>query len=286
MSFSTLRADRIAMALLGGGLLLVALTAFLREVSPPWGATQDAAIRDVARLAGERVAARIPRGIGQIWIPELGRADRCTTCHVAMDGGSALLAAANPARSHPRPELLAAHPVERFGCTLCHGGQGAATTLEGAHDDLETGDDPLLSTARAAKYGLKAAELLEMRCNACHRGQATVEGMPVLNAAKALVEAKRCRSCHVIEGKGAHVGPELDRAGDAPPEHLTFPAEWPHPRTSLAWHAEHLKLPTSVVPGSEMKEFHFTDRESLSLALLVRSWRTWRLPAAWIPKAR
>lgn len=55
--------------------------------------------------------------------------DRCHTCHMGVDNGS-YTAASVPRefRTHPkRGQLFAAHPVEKFGCTACHQGQGRAT---------------------------------------------------------------------------------------------------------------------------------------------------------------
>jgi cytochrome c2 len=60
---------------------------------------------------------------------DIQQVDRCHTCHMGVNNG--LYTDANilePFRTHPRrDELLAAHPVERFGCTACHQGQGRAT---------------------------------------------------------------------------------------------------------------------------------------------------------------
>ena len=55
--------------------------------------------------------------------------DRCQTCHMGADN-NAYTSAAIPRqfRTHPhRSELFSVHPVEKFGCTSCHQGQGRAT---------------------------------------------------------------------------------------------------------------------------------------------------------------
>jgi cytochrome c551/c552 len=87
--------------------------------------------------------------------------DRCHTCHMSVDN-PAYTAASIPRefRTHPRRnQLLASHPVDKFGCTTCHQGQGRATdklahsgwVLEEHHGEERwhfTGDhyweDPLL----------------------------------------------------------------------------------------------------------------------------------------------
>src|ERR1043166_349208 len=58
----------------------------------------------------------------------LARVDRCQTCHVGIDR-SGFEDQPNPYKTHPHREaLLTAHPPEKFGCTPCHEGQGAATS--------------------------------------------------------------------------------------------------------------------------------------------------------------
>lgn len=277
------RRDRTWLLAVGGLLVLASVVAFVRQARPPWRAAQERVRALVAAKLGEERAERLPQGFRQVWIEALNRVDRCTLCHTGIEEGADLLTLANPARSHPRPELLAAHPVERFGCTLCHGGQGWATEQQAAHGEAEFWEEPLLDSQRAKSYGLTQAELLELRCNACHREQEQVEGMPLLNAAKALFKAKKCTACHGLSGGGGTTGPDLTFAGDMPGDHLVFPPELRGPRTALAWHAEHIRSPGSMVPDSSMKVYNFDKAQALSLALLVRSWRRLALPPAWLP---
>jgi cytochrome c551/c552 len=55
--------------------------------------------------------------------------DRCQTCHMGVAAGTYTSAAIpRQFRTHPwRSTLMNAHPVETFGCTTCHQGQGRAT---------------------------------------------------------------------------------------------------------------------------------------------------------------
>jgi hypothetical protein len=55
--------------------------------------------------------------------------DRCMTCHMGADSGNyADSALPRQFRTHPfRKTLFTSHPVEKFGCTSCHQGQGRAT---------------------------------------------------------------------------------------------------------------------------------------------------------------
>lgn len=280
------RSDRVV--LLAGGLLLLlcVLWATVREGSAPWRDAQDQAAAEVAARQGPAAAAALPRGLQQIWLPDLGRVDRCTSCHVAVDGGPALRDAPHPVKSHPYPDLLAAHPVEEFGCTLCHGGQGWATTKEAAHGEVEHWDDPLLGTRRAERHGLTRAELMEMRCNLCHRHEREVAGMPLLNEAKAQIEKRRCLRCHTLAGVGEATAPDLTYEGDKHPSHYVFPEGWKDPRTALTWHLRHFERPDAVVPGSMMPTWILSGKQAAGLALLVLSWRKSDLPPRFAPRPR
>ncbi|MHC5010813.1 MAG: hypothetical protein ACYTG6_07670 [Planctomycetota bacterium] len=280
-------ADRLAIAIVGFALLVVALAAFVVDATPEWKDDQERVRTIVRERMGADAAARVKGGIRQHWIEELNRVDRCVTCHTTIDWGAELLDAPHPARSHPRPELLAAHPPERFGCTLCHGGQGHATTRRDAHGNIHFWDEPLLDTRRARRYGLTPAELMEVNCNACHRHDESTEGMPLLQEAKEVVKARRCTRCHVIEGEGGQGeirGPELTYEGEKLPDRFVFPPGWEKPRTALTWHIEHLIDPAAIVEGSEMPKLRMTDRQRVAVALLMLSWKRIALPPAWIPR--
>ncbi|MCC7535946.1 MAG: c-type cytochrome [Deltaproteobacteria bacterium] len=61
--------------------------------------------------------------------------DRCSTCHMGADSANYTSPSVpRQFRTHPAREwILASHPVERFGCTSCHQGQGRATEEWYAH---------------------------------------------------------------------------------------------------------------------------------------------------------
>lgn len=279
------RSDTLLIAASGGVLCVLLLIAVLGERNPPWRGAQEGTRAWVAEHVGPERAARVPEGIQQVWLPRLGRVDRCTTCHTTVEWGAETAEAPQPMRSHPHPELLAAHPVEQFGCTLCHGGQGPATTQAAAHGEVSFWEEPLLDTARAARVGITRAELMEFRCNRCHQEAAEVAGMPLLNEAKALVVRLKCVRCHTIHGEGGTRAPDLTRVGEKHPTQLHFPPGWAKERTALAWHVAHFLKPESMTPNSEMPPHGLSQRQATALALLVLSWQRLDLPAAWTPKA-
>jgi hypothetical protein len=277
------RADRAAILVSSLVLVLAVAVAVRRQTAPEWRRAQDAALGEIAAEVSPAVADRIERGLRQVWIPEVARTDRCVTCHVGIEGGPDLARLSPLARSHPRPDLLRQHPVERFGCTLCHGGSGLAVTAEEAHGEAVASETPMLSAARARRHGLAPADLLEVNCATCHRAFGAKEAMPRVEQARALVDKFRCRRCHIIDGRGGAVGPDLSRAGERPPANVVFPADWTGERTLFAWNVGHFLSPTRFTPKTEMPDFALSEDAARSLAILVASWRRQALPPAWTP---
>ena len=263
---------------------MISVVAFWREAVPEWADAQDAVRAVVAQRLGAARAAEVPHGLQQIWVEALDRVDRCTTCHATIDWGPELADAPHPARSHPALPWLDKHTLASFGCTICHGGQGAATTLAAAHGEVAFWEEPLLGTRRARRYGLEARGLMEMACNRCHMHDAEVEGMPLLNAAKTFVVKKNCVRCHTIFGTGATKAPDLSREGEKHPTAYHFPKGWKEPQTAMAWHVAHFKEPFALVPETLMPTFMLEAKEAEGLALLVVSWRKQDLPAAYVPR--
>src|SRR5258705_4477141 len=59
--------------------------------------------------------------IRQIWNPQMGRTDRCITCHLGMeDVDVSNPYTANPFKSHPKVEMMKKHLPGTIGCTVCH----------------------------------------------------------------------------------------------------------------------------------------------------------------------
>ncbi|HET8540020.1 MAG TPA: c-type cytochrome [Anaeromyxobacter sp.] len=109
-------------------------------------------------------------------------------------------------RTHPRRhELLASsHPPEKFGCTVCHGGEGAQT--KGVmHRDFQHGaddhhwNDPLTDEVRVMGRRFPGA-FVEAKCEKCHREQLTVNRAPLLTRGKKLFVEMGCWGCHPTDG--------------------------------------------------------------------------------------
>ena len=278
------RIDRTVIAIVG--VVLVAGTALFMwsDRAHDWRYYQYQFRQMVDEQFGEEKAAGLPSGPQQIWVSDLGRADRCITCHQGVSW-KGFEGAEHPYRTHP-PEPLRTHPIEKFGCTSCHGGQGWAIDTWAAHGEVAHWEEPLLSRTLGESYSLATNKnaLMQMQCNQCHRYDRETKGATAINLAKSLVTEKGCRACHVINGYGGSIGPDLTEEGDKAPEQYDFSRLSGH-RTSFAWHVAHFKEPRALAPDTVMPNFNFTTEQAQSLAMLVLSWRRQHVPAAYLAGA-
>jgi cbb3-type cytochrome oxidase cytochrome c subunit len=151
------------------------------------------------------------------------RVDRCTTCHLAIDR-SGYEEAPQPYRSHPRLELYlganSPHPLDGFGCTVCHLGRDRATSFVGA---AHTPSTPEQRVEWEEKHGWKPMEHWDQpmlarsqvtaSCYKCHSQQAEVRQADALRRGITLIEDLGCHGCHKIQGfEGLRkAGPDLAR---------------------------------------------------------------------------
>jgi len=257
--------------------------AFLRERDEAWHGTQERFAALLERNGQLEAARSFHAGIRQLWIPELDRVDRCVTCHLGYEWTGTLPAdLPEPFTPHPAVPYLRAHPFKEFGCTSCHGGQGFAVEKKAAHGELLHWDDPLITTRLAADYGLKRNELMQVKCNECHRHQDSTSAMERINTAKDLFVRKKCRHCHTVARRGGTTGPDLTYEGDKNPELFDFShVEGKH--TALNWHFAHLNDPDAVTPGTQMPPYGFSEDEIKALALMLISWKKIALPPRYLP---
>lgn len=225
----------------------------------------------VEKVKDEKIRQAIQREkleIKQIVLPPFGRVDRCVTCHLAYDN-PAFVNEPEPLRTHP--EILKHHPAEKFGCTICHGGQGAATSYRGAaHGELEFWEEPMWK-----------GEYPQAACGKCHK-ETSVPGAPILSAARILYKQEfSCDTCHRIEGEGSSDAPDLTYVGSKPLHAFDF-THVKGERTRQRWLFEHFKNPQAVVPNSEMPNLEMTDEQAQALTLLMLSLRDDKIPRDYI----
>ncbi len=183
--------------------------------------------------------------IEQILVDPLNRVDRCTSCHAASTR-QGIESTPEPLRSHVG-RYVVDHAPERFGCTICHGGQGRATRLPAAHGRVAFWREPVLDN-----------DLMGGRCAVCHRG-ATVPGEPYAGGGRRLFQEFGCQGCHDVEGlSAARVGPSLAEIGS---------------KVGPAWLAIWLRDPKVYLPKTRMPNFRLPDQEIADLSAFLLSLR-------------
>lgn len=240
------------LGLLVGVLVIVA---FYKDQFREWKDWQRAYIKqELARSTTEAqrdVALHIPIEIKQIVLPALDRVDRCPTCHIAVEDAS-YAGFKQPLAYHPNH---AQHPFEKFGCTVCHQGQGRATTREAAHGPVAHWEHPMLPM----KY-------IESACAKCHL-PTDIPGAPKLAKGRALFEDLGCIGCHKLHGTGGVIGPDLEGVGA---------------RRNPEWLGNHFRSPGAVTPGSAMPPLKVNDEEIDALTMYMLSLTGERLSAYFV----
>ncbi|MDZ7362491.1 MAG: c-type cytochrome [candidate division KSB1 bacterium] len=275
------KTDQLVVSLLGLAVLLLTGFIFYEHYTPEWKRYQSKFRDFVEEKLGPKRAAMVPSGLQQIYVKELGKADRCVTCHQGVEW-KGLENAPEPFRTHPK-EILEKHPIAKFGCTSCHGGQGYATDSHAAHGLIEHWEEPMLGKELGEFYVLSDKKaLMQMNCNTCHRYDKETKGAGYINRAKQLVHDKGCRACHVINGRGGTVGPDLTWEGEKSAEQFNYERIKGF-HSAFTWHVAHFKNPKESVAETVMPNFNFSSMDAQALSMLVMSWRKTNLPIAYIP---
>lgn len=237
--------DRIPRSFFGLSLIVLGLLigAIRQAGNPAWRNYQAhfrrlEAEQEPNAAAKNAVLAAAP-AIKQILLPGLRRVDRCTTCHMGVEDPT-LKNAPQPFRFHPD---LRPHAVARFGCTICHGGQGLATDKTNAHGNVSFWSQPLLPR-----------EYVRASCGRCHK-EGEVPGVPELAEGRQLFETHGCRGCHKLNGVGGSIGPDLTEEGTN--------------KRSPEWLERHFLQPNTVSPSSPMPNMHFTRQQARSLTFYM-----------------
>lgn len=183
---------------------------------------------------------------------KIPRIDSCTTCHAAIDRPG-YEEESNPLKTHPRLDLFLSskspHPLNDYGCTVCHGGMGGGLTFTFA---AHTPNSPEQGNKWKKKYNwhrlkhwtepMLALKHTEATCYGCHSKDIDIPKAKTMNRAIFLVERSGCYGCHKIEG-WEHVrkaGPSLKRITS---------------KVNKDWLYKWIENPKAFRPSTAMPEF-------------------------------
>ncbi len=151
------------------------------------------------------------------------KVDRCITCHLGIDqkelsasGGKDTPA---PFKSHPRLDLFLSadspHPMETFGCTVCHGGSGHSVSFVTAAHTPQNKEQAVAWEKEYHWHPMKhwAEKMLPLNhvqasCAKCHSGVGEVPQALKLNEGRRIAQTFGCFGCHKVEGFSASGGHE------------------------------------------------------------------------------
>lgn len=214
------------------------------EHEPEWHQYQHDYYRRLADIAvkqGENPnLLDVSIEIKQDWLPALGRTDRCRTCHIGISNPD-MVDAPQPITTHPE---MPDHPFSRFGCTICHAGQGRATTEEEAHGPTENWPFPLLPCC-----------VISGSCGKCH-WEREIPGNKHLTQGRQLMEKSGCIGCHNIRDsqKPERIAPSLEGIGS---------------KVNAAWLYRWLKNPNDYLSHTRMPNFHLSDDEATGMVAFL-----------------
>ena len=256
--------DKLTKSILLGSslavLFVLAYAAYKENFGTAWYHYQSEYKRRlIAQAATERdrqAAEHFNVSLKQLYLPNLSRIDRCITCHVSIDNPS-MKDTPQPLTAHSG-QIMQNHPKEQFGCTICHEGQGRATTAEDAHGHVKHWPRPMI-----------ASEELDRSCARCHT-ERSLPGVDRYNAAMDLFYEYGCLSCHRLRSRGSDIGPDITNTGSI---------------HDAEWHFKHFKDPKSVVETSEMPNENFSDEQAQLLTFLMMCYQGDSIPTELLSNA-
>ena len=301
--------------------------ASLEKIQPTdWRASMKRSLMEMPIIDGFNSHLKIV----QDWMPQLrqtlgmariARFDRCRTCHQNIDktatGGLPAFPEGHPSTedvatwvsenkfpqpyaTHSNTELFCTasspHPVAKFGCTICHDGQGSGTSFGNAE---HTPDSPHLADVWHEEYGYHANHFweypmqpnrfAESTCIKCHHGMTELGVNPEFGASapKAfkgfqLIQKYGCFGCHEIHGQDAGVatGPDMrvepqtaEEIARAESDPTQVPGKYRKvgpslrhiaSKTSSEWIQYWTEIPSRYRPTTKMPQF-FNQSEHLSV---------------------
>jgi cbb3-type cytochrome oxidase cytochrome c subunit len=232
-----------------------------------------------------------PTKIQQISLPELTinynfkdvpRYDRCTTCHQGIDRlgydvdteGKPMpsVFASHPSLSsgatsiNPKGQVVTAglyldpngpHPINSFGCTICHGGQGSGTdftfsshTPPSLLEEDRWKEEHGWQAMHHWDYPMLPDRFIESSCLKCHHQVTDIPQAKKLQAGYQRIVQYGCTGCHTIGGEGSF-GPDLTDERTVGPNlgHIAS-------KLTKEWVVRWIKDPHAFRPDSRMPRFY------------------------------
>lgn len=284
--------------------VLLILSAYHERFAGTWrghqSAYRSAAIKLASDESAKATAIGMENGFKQVFLPDLERIDRCTTCHVGVEDPR-MAGAELPIAAHSG-DIFKHHPLDKFGCTVCHDGQGRAVELPAAHGEVPHWEAPLLR-----------GEKVYTTCSRCHyendpygwnedlyaRGGAldpldqmelTASIPPATDPREhSIARGKRlfldsgCLGCHQYRGRGGKLGPEITYVGDKTAHDFDFAHVASDEHSVEQWLFEHFKRPAEISPGSIMPDMKLGDEQAGDLTNYMLSLHRKTMPASHTP---
>ncbi|MBI5375734.1 MAG: c-type cytochrome [Candidatus Schekmanbacteria bacterium] len=261
-------------------LLLLLIAAFI-NIRPEWKYYQ----RQYKKVAREKIKDEailkiiLDKDISleQNYISSFGKVDRCVACHLGIENPF-MSDAPQPFTAHPG-NLLKIHPTEKYGCTVCHEGQGIATKTRDAHGiGVPYVERPMLT-----------GPFVQSSCLKCHENLRDI-GADVAARGEKIFREKGCQNCHKIKGVGGHLGPDLTLISDASIylKHATEPNLHEYLKRfkgnyNTAFIYESVLLPKAQPPDSAMVDFHLTEAEAFPVTVYLKGMTKSNVPSSYIP---
>jgi len=265
-------------------IIIIMIVIFYRENNQEWRYYQKGYNKRLAERLNKPEIAKEPLRIVQTWLPQFNAIDRCTTCHMGVEN-PLFVDEPQPYTTHPG-DYLKTHPIDRFGCTVCHQGDGQAVTVEATHGPVHHLNRQLL-----------AGEFVQASCVKCHvelHDPAVTDevfpGVSTFFEGRRLTYQYGCRGCHKINGEGGSIGPELTGLGSKTELAFMLIHDFEHvegPHTMAQWIYEHFLNPQKIVPGNPalnfaptiMPNFGLTNEQARALTIYVLGLRNPKVDA-------
>ncbi len=240
--------------------------------------------------------SNFPIAIKQIWNKELKIADRCTTCHLGVDNPD-MADARQPFKYHPvahvKDDGMIIHDFNEIGCTMCHQGQGLATTEHLAHAfHVPHWELPM--------YPIGKEGMVQASCPACHDELSAPKDYRLLKGAEMITDSREfaegdndmeieCRECHTYYGIGEVLAPDLTAFGEKTAHefeatHIMNYVEGD--KTKYEWTLQHFLNPQKITPDDEelgmeetiMPNFEMSREQAHKLTVWVFSMKESAVP--------